>query len=132
MAMPKGARLCLSAVLVVLVGCASAPPPKPAEALSRADYAIAQARRAVGDGVQSVPLYEAEQNMETARRLVSSEDRTAADVARAERLAERAVLDAQLAQSRAERRDAESRVAELEEALAELREQIEKAEGGAR
>jgi len=129
MAMPKGIRLCACAGLALLAGCASAPLPKPSEALSRADYAIAQARRAVGDGVQSVPLYEAEQNMETARGLVSTEDRTEEDVERAERLAERAVLGAELAEARVERRNAEARVAGLEEALAELRKQIEQTRG---
>lgn len=128
MSMPNGVRLFATAVLGLLVGCASAPPPKPAEALSRADYAIEQARRAVGDGVQSVPLYEAEQKMEAARGLVSTDDRTEQDVERAGRLADSAVLDAQLARARAERRDAEARVASVEAEVDELRRQAEQAE----
>lgn len=129
MPMPKGIRLCASTGLALLVGCSSPPPTKPVETLARAEYAIAQARRAVGENVQSVPLYEAEQKMETARELTASEDRTEADVARAERLAERAVLDAELARARAGRSDAEARVADVEKEVDELRRRIEQAEG---
>lgn len=129
---PKMLSPLLLAGLLAAAGCASTPPPKPEDALSRAEYAIAQATRAVDEPGQSVPLYEAEQKLQRARSLVAAENRSGADVTRARRLAEEAVLDANLAEAQAARGAAERRIAELEESLATLREEIDRATGGGR
>lgn len=109
----------------LLSACASAPPEKPEEALSTAQYAITQANREVGEDTQSVPLYEAEKKLGQARALMGKPDATAEDYLKARRLAEEATLDARLAQARADARQAQEQQAELEETLETLRKEIQ-------
>lgn len=113
---------------VLLSACASAPPEKPEDAMSTAQYAITQAHREVGQDTQSVALYEAEKKLGQARSLTSKPDATEEDYLKARRLAEAATLDAHLAQARAEARQAQARQAELEETLETLREEIQQEE----
>ncbi len=115
-------RRCMVLVTAALLSaCTSVPPEKPDDALSKAQYAINQAEQVVGRESQSVPLYEAKQRLEKARSLTSEPK----NYLKARRLAEEATLDARLAQSQAEAREAQARKTDLQESLETLREEIQ-------
>lgn len=116
----------LLSAAVLLSACASAPPEKPDDALSKAQYAITQAEQTVGRESQSVPLYEAKQRLDKARRLATEPK----SYLEARRLAEEATLDARLAQTQAEAKQAQAQKADLQESLETLREEIQQGGGG--
>ncbi len=117
------------ATSVMLGACASAPPPPPGDALSEAAYAIEQAKQAVSDESRSLPLYEAQKKLQRARELADSEDDLPENYAESRRLAERATLDARLAEAGARREKAENQRAEMRESLEVLRRELEIEEG---
>ncbi|MCO6440959.1 MAG: DUF4398 domain-containing protein [Nitrococcus mobilis] len=120
-------RCCMVLLAAVLLSaCASAPPEKPDDALSKAQYAINQAEQVVGRKSQSVPLYEAKQRLAKAHSLATEPK----NYLKARRLAEEATLDARLAQSQAEARQAQAQKADLQESLETLREEIQQGGGG--
>lgn len=81
--------------LLTLAACASAPP-APAHALQAAETAITSAEQARVADYASIELNEARENLAAARKAVQDED-----MARAERLAEQARVNAELASANA-------------------------------
>lgn len=100
------------------------PPEKPEDALATAEQAITLANREVTQKAQSVPLYEAEKKLSQARGIIGKPDATEEDYTKARRLAEKATLDARLAQVQAEAHQAQARKLELGEILETLREDL--------
>lgn len=117
------------ATSIMLGACASAPPPPPGDALSEAAYAIEQARQAIANESRSLPLYEAQTKLQRARKLADAEDDVSENYAEARRLAERATLDARLAEADARRVKAEDQKAEMQESLEILRRELKLEEG---
>lgn len=120
-------RLCFSLLLAcaaLLSACATTPAEKPNDALSKAEYAIEQAQRKVGQDTQSVPLYQAEKRLGQARNLVAKPDADEADYLKARRLAEEATLDARLAQAQTDAQQAQAQKADLQKSLETLREEL--------
>ncbi|MEZ5564659.1 MAG: DUF4398 domain-containing protein [Gammaproteobacteria bacterium] len=105
--------------LLGLAGCASTPMPD-AE-MARASASVAQARQSGAGEAAPMELRSAEDNLRNARSAVTSKK---ADRARA--LAEKAELDAELAQAKLRRQQAERAAAEVQAATDSLRQESER------
>lgn len=101
--------------LLVLVGCASTPPPPEGE-LSAAEVAIGEALEA--DAAVHAPglLRQAEDKLARAEQAVEDERHV-----EARRLAEQAAIDAQLAEARARAEVATSHLREVQKSVEDLR-----------
>ena len=94
-AVPSLRLVAAAAGLFTLVACASAPP-APTHALQAAESAITNAEQARVADYASIELNEARENLAAARKAVQEED-----MARAERLADQARVNAELASANA-------------------------------
>src|SRR5215467_15032916 len=83
--------------VVGLSGCASRPPAATLEQLSKADLAVKQADKSKAPEYASLELYTAREQLTGAQQALNRKD-----YAEARRLAERALVNAQLAETMAE------------------------------
>lgn len=108
---------------LVLVGCAAE---APGQLMAQADYAV---RDASEPGIREHAPAEvalARQKYQRAKRAMDEEE-----YVEARRLAEQAIADARLAQTKARSQRAQQAVKELMEAVESLRQEINRAQGGA-
>jgi len=105
--------------LAFAAGCASVPAPTEQMALSRA--AVSEAQSAGAPEFAPVELRSAQAQLEEARTAFQGENYVAA-----RRLAERAEVDAKLAETKARSAKANRAVAELRQGIEALREEIER------
>ena len=117
------ARLGVVAVLAALAGCAQAPVPH--EALTTADLAVVRARRAGAADHASVELARAEAKLEQARAAVRAKAHE-----RARTLAEQALVDAELAEVKAQAAQEEVSARSLRERVAMQHRQLAPADNG--
>ena len=117
------ARLGVVAVLAALAGCAQAPVPH--EALTTADLAVARARTAGAANHASVELARAEAKLEQARAAVRAKAHE-----RARTLAEQALVDAELAEVKAQAAQEEASARSLRERVAMQHRQLAPADNG--
>lgn len=110
----------LMACALLGAGCASAPPPN--EQLAVAAAAVDAARAAGAAEHAPVELNSARAKLEQARRLAQ-----AREFAKARELAEQADVDAQVARSKAGAQRSQLAVAEVEEGLRMLRQELDRA-----
>ncbi len=112
--------LTLAAVACLAAACGSTPE-RPVEDLARAEAGIRQAEQGGAERYGAMELQGARDKLERAR--------TAADdgeMAEAERLAEEAALDADLAAAKTRSRKAQVAVRQVEDSIAMLREEIQR------
>jgi len=102
--------------VVGLSGCASRPPAATLEQLSRADLAVKQADKSKAPEYASVELYTAREQLTSAQQALNRKDYT-----EARRLAERALVNAQLAESMAQAAQTRQAATELRQSVEDLR-----------
>ena len=115
-----GSLILLSAVGTV--GCST--PRKPAQEVEKADFAIASANTSSAPTDAPLELQLAREKVEKAKSALRNDD-----FKLAQRLAEQAQVDAQLAQAKAESESARTSAAELEETIDVLRDEAERGAG---
>lgn len=116
---PKARRAASLAALLFAAGCASVPAPTEQMALSRS--AVSEAQSAGAPEFAPVEFRSAQAQLEEARTAFQRENYLAA-----RRLAERAEVDAKLAETKARSAKANRAVAELRHGVEVLREEIER------
>jgi hypothetical protein len=116
---PAGVAL-LSLTLLGIAGCATTPPPSEQMAVART--AVADAVSAGAADYASVDLRSAQDELDRANTAMG-----ARDYDRAQRLAESAEADANLAATRARSAKAQRAVAEVKESIRVLREELARA-----
>ncbi len=107
----------LAAIVLVLEGCANAPPPL--VELARADASINMAEQAGAQDQAPLELDSARKKLREARAATAAEDYVTA-----RRLAEQAQVEAELAQAKAQSAQAQQMVQQVRESIRILREQI--------
>lgn len=100
--------------------CASMPPPT--QTMAQAELAVRQAEQAQAQQHAPLDLYQAEEKLQTARRAMANEDYLVA-----RRLAEEALVQAQLAEQKAQTAQAEQAAQELQEGVTALRRETDRA-----
>lgn len=105
---------------LVATGCGGTPE-RPHEDLARAEAGIRQAEQGGASQYGAVELQSARDKLERARAAVAEEE-----MRTAERLAEQAALDADLAAAKTRSGKAELSAKELEEGIAVLRQELER------
>lgn len=122
-AMNEAGILCrragLGLAFVGLAGCASVPPPTEQMALARAE--VSQAQNAGAMEFAPVELRNAQTKLDQAQKAMQSEEHVTA-----RRLAEQAEVDAKLASAKARTAKAQKAVAELQEGIRVLRQELER------
>jgi predicted S18 family serine protease len=115
----------LSRVLLIgaalSVGSCASKPPVPSEQLAVSKAAIEQAQRAQANEYASVELRQAEDKLSLAYAAVQREDYAAA-----KRLAEQAEVDARHAETKSHSTRARNAVAEINESIQALRQELER------
>jgi hypothetical protein len=114
---PLRARPCAAAAVVVVAGltaCGTTSPPR--EELAAADLAVREADEAEAGTHAPAPLRRARDKLDEARAAMQAEE-----YVRARRLAEQALVDAQLAQAEARSAIAQNQVSEMRESIDDLR-----------
>jgi len=109
-------RMCAALALLLLAGCAS--DPAPVAQLQLTEKALEQAR-AVGAGDEQVELRQAEASLAGARQAFERQE-----YRQARMLAERAELDARLAEAQTLTAKSRAQIAELKARLVRLRTQL--------
>lgn len=109
-------RMCAALALSLLAGCAS--DPAPVAQLQLTEKALEQAR-AVGAGAEQVELRQAEASLAGARQAFERQE-----YRQARMLAERAELDARLAEAQTLTAKSRAQIAELKARLVRLRTQL--------
>lgn len=118
--------MAIGVVSVWVSACASSTPP-PRDELTRADTAIKQAEQAGAAEAAPLELREAKKNYQEASQ-ISGNDKD--DYVRAQRLAERAIADAELAASLARAKRAETIAGEVREGVQTLQQELNRPGGG--
>jgi hypothetical protein len=108
----------LGAVLV-LAACASVPPPT--ETIAAANLALDKAEQADAQRDARLEVYQAREKLEAAQRAVDRKENL-----EARRLAETALVDAQLAEARADAARAQRNVAEIRRNIEALQSETER------
>ena len=103
--------------LMGLSSCSSAKPPT--GVLSQAELAVQQASRGKAPEYAALDIYTAREHFAKAQKALAAED-----YPQARRLAEQAILQAQLAEAKAEAESAQRTVAELRKSIESLRDEI--------
>lgn len=106
-----------TAGLLSLVGCAGAPPPR--GEMAAGALAVSEAQQAQASQYAPAELYIARQKMETAKQAMNDGDYT-----KARRFAEQALVDAQLAEAKAQAEIQRQNVEELRKSIESLRRAI--------
>lgn len=112
----------------LLAACASTPTNKPDEAVAKAQYAVTQAKQDKADQYAAKMLYKANNKLDSAKQLVQQEDSSEDTYNKARRLAEQATVDAQLADARAQAKQAETQAEQLHKGLHVLRNNMNRKE----
>lgn len=108
----------------LLSACASTPLVEPADEMSTARYAIDEAQQNGAAEHAQLQLYKAQQKFEKAESLINQEEPAEGDYAKAQRLAEKATLDAQYALAKTQAERAQDEAADVRESINTLRQQI--------
>jgi chromosome segregation ATPase len=106
--------------VVGLSGCASRPPAATLEQLSKADLAVKQADKSKAPEYASGELYTAREQLASAQQALNRKD-----YAEARRLAERALVNAQLAESMAVAAQPRQAATELQNSVQDLRREVD-------
>jgi len=109
-------RFLLLCGIVGLSGCASKPPAATLSQLSQAELAVKQADKSKAPEYASVELYTAREQLASAQQAMNKKD-----YAEARRLAERAMVNAQLAETMAEAAQTRQAATELQQSVEALR-----------
>lgn len=104
--MRKAATILGIGAAVALAACASVPPPT--ETISAAELALGKAEQADAQRYASLEVYQAREKLESAKRAIEKDENLDA-----RRLAETALVDAQLAEAKADAARAQRNVAEI-------------------
>lgn len=110
--------MAVAALLLLAAGCAGTRE-RPAEDLARAEAGIRQAEQGGAEQYGAMELQSARDKLERANQAANEDE-----MAEAERLAEEAALDADLAAAKTRSRKADAAVKQVEESIAMLREEI--------
>jgi len=113
--------LLLSSTLIV-AGCATTPPPT--ETVSKAELAVEEAGEGKAPDYAPVELRQARRKLDRAQQAMDDEKHD-----KARRLAEEALVDAQVAEAKAEAQRTHQILEELRKSIESLREQIDRAQG---
>ena len=113
-------RAGLGLALAALAGCASVPPP-PTEEMTLAKAEVSQAQNAGAMEYAPVELRNAQSKLDQAQKALQSEEHV-----KARRLAEQADVDAKLASAKAQTAKAQKAVAQLQEGIRVLRQELER------
>jgi predicted S18 family serine protease len=122
-AVPSLRLVVAAAGLFTLAACASTPP-APTHALQAAETAITNAEQARVADYASIELNEARENLAAARKAVQDED-----MARAERLAEQARVNAELASANARLTRARAINEEMQTSIDVLKQEMQRGPG---
>jgi|SRR5215831_7508377 len=106
--------------MVGLSGCASRPPAATLEQLSKADLAVKQADKTKAPEYASVELYTAREQLTSAQQALNKKD-----YAEARRMAERALVNAQLAETMAGAAQTRQAATELQQSVQDLRREVD-------
>ena len=101
----------------VFAGCSTARPPS--DTIAVAELGVQQARKSTAPQYAPLELRLAVDKLDQAKRAIENEDYT-----RARRLAEQALVDAQVAESKADSENARQRVRQTRQALETLRREL--------
>lgn len=112
----------LTVSALVFAGCSSVRPPR--EELATAELAVREAQQSKAPQHASLELRMATEKLSRARQAMRDEDHVLA-----RRLAEQALVDAQLAESKARSTDAKEMARQLREGIETLRKEAERAGG---
>ena len=114
------ARACFFAgALVFLVGCSGIEPPR--AQMAKAEMALRQSRQSDAPQHSPLELRKATEKLNRARQAMADEEYLLA-----RRLAEQAVVDAQLAEAKARSLEAQRMTRELRESIEALRREVER------
>ena len=107
---------------LALAACASVPPPT--DTISAAELALGKAEEADAQHYAHLEVYQAREKLEGARLAIDEEENL-----EARRLAEKALVDAQLAEARSDAARAQRNVAEIRTNIEALQHETERALG---
>jgi PBP1b-binding outer membrane lipoprotein LpoB len=113
-------QLLLLCGAMVLSSCAGKPPAATVSQVSQAELAVQQASKSKAPDYASLELYTAREQFASAQEAMHKKDYT-----QARRLAERALVNAQLAETKAEAEQARRAAAELRQSIEALRREAE-------
>lgn len=111
-------------VIGLLSACASTPLVEPADEMSTAQYAIDEAQQNGAAEYAQLPLYKAQQKFDKAEALINQQEPAEGDYAKAQRLAEKAAMDAQYALAKAQAERAQAQAADVRDGMNTLKQQI--------
>ena len=109
--------------LTVLAGCSTIGPPK--DSLAAADLAVQQANKSKAPQYSPLELRMAMDKLDEAKRAMAKEE-----YIKARRLAEEALVDAQLAEAKAASEDARRTASDVRQSLETLRREAERSSRG--
>ena len=113
-------QLLLLCGVIGLSSCASKPPPATVSQVSQADLAVQQASKSKAPDYASLELYTAREQLAGAQEAMHKKEYT-----QARRLAERALVNAQLAETKAEAEQTRRAALELQQSIEALRREAE-------
>ena len=113
-------QLLLLCGALALSSCAGKPPEATVSQVSQAELAVQQASKSKAPDYASLELYTAREQFASAQEAMHKKDYT-----QARRLAERALVNAQLAETKAEAEQARRAAAELRQSIEALRREAE-------
>jgi Domain of unknown function (DUF4398) len=113
-------QLLLLCGAIGLSSCASKPPPATVSQVSQADLAVQQASKSKAPEYASLELYTAREQLAGAQEAMQKKE-----YAQARRLAERALVNAQLAETKAEAEQSRRAAMELQQSIEALRREAE-------
>lgn len=116
--------LACAIVIGLLSACASTPMVNPSDEMSTAKYAINKAQQNGAAKHAQLPLYKAQQKYEKAETLINKGEPNASDYAKAQRLAEKATVDAQYALAKTQAEQAQAEAAKVREGINTLQQHI--------
>lgn len=118
-------RVAVPIVLTILsiTGCTTIGPPK--DSVAAADLAVREANKSKAPQYSPLELRRATDKLDEAKRAMDKED-----YIRARRLAEEALVDAQLAEAKAASEDARRTASDVRQSLETLRREAQRSSGG--
>ncbi len=110
----------LFSTVLLIIGCSTGKKP-PTEKIANAELAISRAQDNNAREFAAVELRQAQDNLEQAKQAVQEEE-----FDKAARLAEQALMDASLAETKAESEKASKAAAEMRESIDTLKQEVER------
>lgn len=126
----KSAPVLLFGLCAILLVACSSPGPPPTSAVTKASYAVQQADQSRAGRYAKLPLHNAHKELDQAQRLIHKNDASHEDYVRARRLAEKALVDAQLAQAQTKSKQAQKRAQAAQSNIQALKKEIHRKEEG--